>query len=562
MTQIELRWNSFRRLSFSPIPLLKGSLQALSLVLALVLFLIPSPSPAQPVAPESSGVDELIQVLLENGTIGKDQAAALMEKKGQPGFSALSALTELLKAKGVITPIDADRVAKKAASAPTQAVTLRYEPSQKDLERMTESVTSEIKKDVREEVKAEIKQEVLEETQKQIQSAAAPEWTKRIRFGGDIRLRYEGDFFDRDNGLFLSPSNPTQLLNSQTERDRFRVRARLGATADLTNNVEAGLRFSTGDTLNPVTGQQTTGTYFNKYSVVMDLAYLKYAPMPGLTLTAGRVSNPWLYTDLVWWRDLTFDGFVAAYKTRLSDVFSPFFTAGAFTLQEVELSRQDKYLLGGQVGLDIKPRKDLSGRIGVAFYDYVHTRGIANDPAFPDLYNYTAPQFQQKGNTLFNIQPSGTTPLFALAADYRELNVTGTLDIGFWNPVHVLLTADYVTNLGFNRRSVERLTGVSDIPNETQGYLVGLTVGHPEVKARWDWRVYGYYKYLQADAVLDAFTDPDFHLGGTNAKGWVLGGDLGIGKNVWASLKWSTANEIKGPPFAIDSVFVDVSYRF
>ncbi len=116
---------------------------------------------------------------------------------------------------------------------------------------MTENVTDEIKKDVREQVKAEIKQEVLEETKKEIQSAAAPEWTKRIRFGGDIRLRYEGDFFDRNNGLFLNPSNPTQLLNSQTERDRFRVRARLGATADVTDNVEAGVRFSTGDTTEP-----------------------------------------------------------------------------------------------------------------------------------------------------------------------------------------------------------------------------------------------------------------------------------------------------------------------
>ena len=45
-------------------------------------------------------------------------------------------------------------------------------------------------------------------------------------------------------------------------------------------------------------------------------------------------------------------------------------------------------------------------------------------------------------------------------------------------------------------------------------------MGYPEIKNRWDWRVYGYYKYLEADAVIDAFTDPDFHFGGTNARGW------------------------------------------
>jgi hypothetical protein len=484
-----------------------------------------------------------------------------MAKKGQPGFSPLAALTELLKAKGVITPGDAERVAKKVASAPQAAVALHYEPTQKDLERMTESVTDEIKKDVREQVKAEIKEEVLEETKKEIQSAAAPEWTRRIRFGGDIRLRYEGDFFDKNNYLFYNPSNPTQILNSQTERDRFRVRARLGATADFTNNVEAGLRFSTGDTVNPVTSQQTMGTYFNKYSVVMDLAYLKFTPAPGLTLIGGRIPNPWFFTDLIWWRDLTFDGFSATYQAKLSDTLQPFINVGAYPLQEIELSTLDKYLFAGQAGLDIKPAKDLAGKVAVAFYDFVHTRGIANSPSQPGLFDFTAPLFQQKGNTLMDIDPSSALNL-ALAANYRELNITGSFDIGFWNPIHVVLTGDYVNNLGFNLQSVKRLTGNPDVIAQTQGYLAGLTVGYPEIKARWDWRVYGYYKYLESDAVIDAFTDPDFHLGGTNAKGWVLGGDLGIGKNLWTSLKWTTANEIKGLPFAIDSLFVDLNYRF
>ncbi len=224
---------------------------------------------------------------MENGTISKEQAAALMAKKGQPGFSPLSALTEILKSKGVITAGEADRVAKKAAAAPQAAVTLRYEPSQKELENMAQNVTDEIKKDVRGQVKEEIKQEVLEETKKEIQAAAAPEWTKRIRFGGDMRLRYEGDYFNQNNGDFLSPSNPTQILNSQTERDRFRVRARLGADGRYDRQLEAGVRFSTGDTINPVTSQQTMGNYFNKYSVVMDLAYLKFTPRPASPSSAG-----------------------------------------------------------------------------------------------------------------------------------------------------------------------------------------------------------------------------------------------------------------------------------
>ena len=46
------------------------------------------------------------------------------------------------------------------------------------------------------------------------------------------------------------------------------------------------------------------------------------------------------------------------------------------------------------------------------------------------------------------------------------------------------------------------------------------------------------------------FTDSDFRLGGTNAKGWVIGGNYGLAKNIWFTGRWLSANEITGPPYA------------
>lgn len=424
MIETESGRNSFRGLSDRrALLLLKRRLLTSVAVLMCAFLLTPCGARAQapqppaepreerPMTGDASAIEELVRVLVENGTIKKEQASALMEKQGQPGFSPLVALTELLKAKGVISPDEADRVAKKAAAS-AQAVTLHYEPTQQDLDKMAEAVTDQIKNDLTENVK----QEVLQETKKEVQAAAAPEWTKRIRFGGDIRLRYEGDFFNKNNGEFLNPSSPSTILNSQTEQDTFKVRARLGATANVTDNVEAAIRLTTGSTTNPVSTNQTMGNYSNKYSVAMDLAYLKFTPTTGLTFIGGRIPNPWFFTDLVWYRDLTFDGFAGSYQARFSDTLQPFFTAGAFPLQDVDLStttsNNSKYLFAGQVGLDIKPTKEISGKLGAAFYDYVNTRGTANNPAYPDQYDYTAPGFQQKGNTLFDIQPSGTTPIY------------------------------------------------------------------------------------------------------------------------------------------------------
>jgi hypothetical protein len=229
-------------------------------------------------------------------------------------------------------------------------------------------------------------------------------------------------------------------------------------------------------------------------------------------------------------------------------------------LQEVELSTRDKWLFAGQTGFTYNHLDNLCAKVGVAYYYYEHTVGIVNNPNQPGLTNWTAPQFQQKGNTLMDIDPSSNI-LTAYASAFKELNVTGSLDIGYWHPTHVLLIGDYVNNLGFNQNDVDVRTG-SVVPKQTIGYQLGLTIGYPTIQNFADWKAVLSYKYLQSDAVMDAFNDQDFHLGGTNAKGWIIGADFGLTKNVWLKARWYTADQITGPPLAIDVFEGDVNARF
>jgi len=76
------------------------------------------------------------------------------------------------------------------------------------------------------------------------------------------------------------------------------------------------------------------------------------------------------------------------------------------------------------------------------------------------------------------------------------------------------------------------------------------------------WRTYFGYRYVEADAVLDAFTDSDFHLGGTDAKGFFVGGDFAFSPRVFARLKYFSANEIDGPPLGIDLWQLDINAQF
>jgi hypothetical protein len=411
-----------------------------------------------------------------------------------------------------------------------------------------------------------IRNDVSWEIDDKIKDKLKGEWWQNIRLSGDFRLRYQGDFFDGNNSeLFFQPSDPTKLMNSRDNRHRVRLRFRLGLEARLFDGLEAGAGISTGTTgsLSPNT---TMGDSFMNKNIVLNKAFLKWSPLPELNFWGGRFENPFFYTDLVWYPDLFFDGIAVQYRPQLTSEWSLFVNAGAFPLQEVELSSHDKWLFGGQAGAQFRRGDRLSAKLGVAFYDFENIVGVANDPAQPGLKDFTAPQYQQKGNTLMDIDPTdngsdNTGIKTAYASEFRELNITGSLDIGFWHPAHVILIGDYVYNFGFKRKDVNARTG-KDVKKDVKGFQLGTIVGYPSVKDFAEWKVLLFYKYLESDAVMDAYTDQDFHLGGTNAKGWIVGGDFGLYKNVWLSARWLTANEISGPPLGIDVFQFNLNAKF
>jgi len=127
--------------------------------------------------------------------------------------------------------------------------------------------------------------------------------------------------------------------------------------------------------------------------------------------------------------------------------------------------------------------------------------------------------------------------------------------------VHVIGTADYVRNVGFNRAAILARTG-QDVEPQTTGYMARLAVGMPSMLLQSDWQLSLTYRYLEADAVVDAFTDNDFHLGGTNNKGLILGGQYGLGRNTWLSARYLSSNEISGPPLSVTMLQVYLNAKF
>jgi len=109
-------------------------------------------------------------------------------------------------------------------------------------------------------------------------------------------------------------------------------------------------------------------------------------------------------------------------------------------------------------------------------------------------------------------------------------------------------------------------SSINDV--DTNAWQVRADIGWPKVDIAGHWSVFGLYKHVGSDAVLDAYTDSDFHqagasnLGGTNVKGWIVGGNYGLMKNVWLTGKWFSGNVITGPQFGVDMMQLDVNTHF
>ncbi|MFN0316744.1 MAG: putative porin [Burkholderiales bacterium] len=485
--------------------------------------------------------NKLIELLIQSGILSKEKAQALLD--------------------------DAQRTARESQAAKKgkdPVVRVPYVP-----------------KVVREQIKEEIKQEVAATAREEKwgRPDAYPQWLERFRFYGDIRLRYQLNRYDANNATnFYLNAQETNVgrgavfLNTTKNDDLWRYRFRLGLDAKLADWSMVGLRLATGSGSNPVSDNQTLGTTFNRSTFAVDRAFLKLDPVSWLSIQGGRIPNAFFSSNLVWDEDLNFEGAALSVTPKFAGNMQAFVTAGAFPLEKIDCTNatqtancgKDKWLYGLQAGA----AKTFGGgarlKAAVAYYDYKNIAGSLNDAVVNANDTTSIPKYLQKGNTLFNVVTQGAQPpLLGLAADYRLLNFTGQLDLANFAPYQVTLLGDYVKNLGYDRQKIlARTAGQVNQEGRTKGYQVRLTAGHPKVDAKGNWQAFGAYKYLQRDAVFDGFTDSDFHLGGTDAKGWILGASYGIGERMFVRARWFSANEIDGPPLSIDVFQLDLSAEF
>jgi hypothetical protein len=360
-------------------------------------------------------------------------------------------------------------------------------------------------------------------------------------------------------------------------------------------------------TASPVDYDVELGRYGRPFSAAVSLAYLQWTPGAALRLSAGRMNNPYFKSDLIFAPELSLDGIAMAYAPRFGGEWGALLTAGAHPLQTSQSgpfnAAAEQYLYAAQAGVEWNGADESRLRFATAYYDFAGIQGKADpvNPANNALYDKSAPLFRQFGNTMFDIHyqvlNSTSTPktqLFGYAAQFRLMNLGAEYEYARFDPLRLAIHLDWVRNVGFDAAEIRQRIGAAicslPAPNgppfnpacphsganngpagayngvdraRTNGYLVSLRMGAADLRHRGDWQLFGGFRYLERDAVPDAFTSPDYRLGGTDNQAAFLGMNLALSPATSVTLRCVSARSIdSGPKFGVDTWFLDLNGRF
>jgi hypothetical protein len=521
-------------------------------------------------------VINLLQALVEQGVISKEKAQQLVQQAEDKAKAAMAA-----------------QAAQKAQQEKDEqgAVRVPYVP---------EIVKQQIAKEVAQQVQPAVTQDVVKEAKSEGWGipAALPDWVRHVHVFGEVTIRGQSDLYGHGNNLGCPPdalygnctvldfntinqaggtgkAGASSFLNITQDRWRERLRARFGAQFNLDDSWEGAIRLATGTLADPSSESQTVGSEFGRYTVGFDQIYLRYNARTSskfnyLTFTAGRLPNPFFSpTELVFARDsIALDGSSLTGRVGFGsggpDQSNVFLTIGGFPVQEIPLvAKQNKWLVAGQFGTTLRWGEGQRFTLAGAYYDFIRVEGVPNTTPGSTINNYTAPSFVRHGNTMFNIADSPTDPtvnLWALASRFRIADIAANyaLSLGRYT---LTVNAEAARNIGFNESEILARTGY-DVAKRNKGYVADISFGDPVVQSLWRWKATIGYRYVQRDAVLDALTDADFHEGGTDAEGYYIVGDLGLGEHVWTRLRYMPSKEIDPPRYHVDIWQLDLNARF
>ena len=340
-------------------------------------------------------------------------------------------------------------------------------------------------------------------------------WAANTQLKGDVRVRQdiihiEGE---KDNG--------------GRDKDRQRIRARLGAFSQVNPEVEAGIQIATGNGKDARSTNQDLSDYFNKKDLWLDLAYIDYHPLqvPGLKVFGGKMKQPWVSMgDTIWDGDINPEGGAVTYSRKygMNELFG---SAGYYVLQdnvdgEGVQFEHDLKLYAAQVGTRLFPGDSFKVTLGGSIYNYDN----ASDSA----------ALRVNGNT---------TDKFRLYEAFGQVDVIGL-------PLPLSVYGQIAHNAAARGPDAD----------QDQAWLLGVMTRLFDIGIDYN------YREVQRNAVVGAFTDSDFASGYVGSRGhkiklkYDLGKNFGVGATYFLT-ESDVASRFKKDA-SVNTLMVDVEAKF
>ncbi|MBA2623528.1 MAG: putative porin [Chthoniobacterales bacterium] len=390
---------------------------------------------------------------------------------------------------------------------------------------------------------------------------------------GDARVRYE-----IRNGNSGPPGTLVTNPDDAQQRNRARYRVRLGLRGTLVDDFFFGLRLETSTS--PRSTNVTFGDDAGPFGKTSDGAfigqvYIGYRGFRDITLTAGRMPNPFITTPMVWDGDINPEGLAQQYK----HTFNLSFGGGTTTAATESYDKDGKSVAAA--GVTSEPFKlgiDVFANFGQFVYDDQNPenpigappvsggRRVPENDAYllgyqvgarfrfpnniyfqlaPTIYHYTG--YGNDFNTFFDGGPNfraGTPPTV------RTPNQTGINSLLVFNmpaefgfkigELPVRIFSDFAVNLDAEDRA--RAAGRPDKDDQRYAYQIGIGVGQLKVKR--DWQIQAFWQHAEQYSLDPNLVDSDIFDSRVNMEGIAIQAGYAISDAVTFNLTYAYGEQI------------------
>ncbi|MCM8760571.1 MAG: putative porin [Candidatus Omnitrophica bacterium] len=344
----------------------------------------------------------------------------------------------------------------------------------------------------------------------QAKSISAPGWSQRIKWGGDVRFRTQGDW-----GKSPTSNNVAGL---DEQRIRERIRGRFYMEGKVNDFTYAGVRFAGGATGSRSTNDTMDG-YFEKDFTMFDQYYMRFeAPselirkygqyFSDLKLWAGKFAIPYEYSEMVWDSDINPTGMALQYSSpdiKLYNLPSINFysNTGMHWLNEAANLNTDPLLFAWQMGIKTEAFGPLDSILNVAatFYNFANLKNKTPNTASAG----TNTRVSERDIGGLVAVSANSALLGTYAYEFNVLDLLINIDnskIGDWSFPHGFY-ADFIYNTGCHDQTMNK------------GALLGGYIGKKKLKEPGDWKARAEWRFIERNAIPDFMPDSDFYGFGT-----------------------------------------------